>query len=333
MRQTELWPRRPKPGDVGDLASPDRRTEQGGGLGQDGPPSPKHRACLQSRRSWRSDCFISFKNFVVAFDRSNYYQNENYYNVDEVAMVNRFLGLLVGSAVIASGAEALAQDASSAPPALAFPGSFGVPSAVSPGPNTGFVGVSFSTPRGGIEGNGPDIESSVGYSFGNPLDAVSVTVSVNVTGSDPFGDAGSFSVSASRLLRAGGSSVTFLGATVANLLDWGVAVDPTYSAYLSHLTSIELVGSEVPVQLVAGYGSDITRSTDGSGDIDDGLFAGFGLGVSENLSAGISVTATQVNAGFSYSLPETPIGATISVLDILDTTDRRTFVASLSYNF
>jgi hypothetical protein len=241
--------------------------------------------------------------------------------------------MLVGAAVLVSGSAALAQDASGAPRALAFPGSFGVPSAVSPASNSGFVGVSFTTPRGGIEGNGLDIESSLGYSLGNPLEGVSVTFSVNITGSDPFGDAGSFGLSASRLLRAGGSSATFLGATAANLLDWGVAVDPTYSAYLSHLTSIELVGSEVPVQLVAGYGSDITRSTDGSGDIDDGIFAGVGLGVSENLSAGISLTATQVNAGFSYSLPGTPIGATISVLDILDTTDRRTFAASLGYSF
>ncbi|MBM1223023.1 hypothetical protein JQU17_22745 [Ponticoccus sp. SC2-23] len=248
-------------------------------------------------------------------------------------MFYQLCGMLVGSAVLVSGSEAFAQDASSAPPALAFPGSFGVPSAVSPAPNTGFVGVSFSTPRGGIEGNGLDIESSVGYSFGNPLDAVGVTLSVNITGSDPFGDAGSFSLSASRLLRAEGSSATFLGATVANLLDWGVAVDPIYSGYLSHLTSIELVGVEVPLQLVAGYGSDITRSTDGSGDIDDGIFAGVGLGVSENLSAGISVTTTQVNAGFSYSLPDIPVGATISILDILDTTERRTFVASLGYSF
>jgi hypothetical protein len=218
---------------------------------------------------------------------------------------------------------------------LAFPGTFGVPTAVAAKNGTFFAGLTLANPRGGVAGAGADGDFVAGYTVGNPLDLVSLTFGVAVTGLSPFGDAGSFSVTANRLVSAGGKSATFVGASASNLLGWGVAGDrdAMLSAYVSHLTSFGIGAAEVPVQFTAGYGTDNTRGADGLAQMDDGMFAGFGVGVTEAVSFGMSATRTQLNVGTTMSFAGTGVSATIGVLDVADNTDRRQVSLSVAYSF
>jgi len=161
---------------------------------------------------------------------------------------------------------------------LAFPGTFGVPSAVAPRSGSAFVGATYATPRGGVSGAGGDGDLVAGYSIGNPLDAVSLTIGLALTGTNPLGDAGAFSLTASRLLQAGGNTATFFGVSASNLLPWGVNArrSEQYSGYVSHLVGVKAGSVEIPLQFVLGYGTDNTRDSAGAGLLSDGVFAGFG---------------------------------------------------------
>ena len=218
---------------------------------------------------------------------------------------------------------------------LAFPAVFGVPSAVAPKSKSAFVGMTYANPRGGVAGRGGDADIVAGYSIGNPLDAVSLTFGVALTGTIPIGDAGSFSVSASRLLQASGNTATYFGASASNLLPWGsnVARPTQYSAYVSHVVGVKTASVEVPLQFIIGYGTDSAYSSSGNGSLSDGAFAGIGIGVHESISISFSVTHTQVNVGMSYSLRNTGLGATVGLLDAMDNTDRQQLSISVSYGF
>ena len=243
---------------------------------------------------------------------------------------------LCSSAVFAEGPVQAPQSSLVSPVAsLAFPGTFGVPSAVAPRDGTGFLGATYANPRGGVSGSGGDGDLVAGYALGNPLDAISLTFGIALTGIEPLGDSGSLSITASRLLRAGGMSATFIGASVSNILAWGDSAGRSemYSAYVSHLVGVNLGNTEVPFQLSVGYGTDNTRSSDGAGRMSDGMFAGVGFGVTENLSASVSATRTQINVGATLSIPETSFSVTAGVLDVTRNTDRRQFSLSAGYSF
>lgn len=228
---------------------------------------------------------------------------------------------------------------------LSFPGMFGAPSAVAPLAGSGFAGVTYVNPRGGVAGSGGDADVSAGYTIGNPVTNVSVTFGLAITGTQPirdFADAGSLSISASRLLQAGGTSATFVGASASNLAKWGAGKDEhNYSVYLSHLTGFKAGGVEVPLQFVVGYGNNNTRDTSSGFDgtaggidlLDNGGFAGVGVGLSRNLSGSISFNSVQTNVGFTVSVPNTNMSVTLGVLDVDDRTRRRQTVLSLGVGF
>ncbi|MDP5334783.1 MAG: hypothetical protein NWR54_07340 [Paracoccaceae bacterium] len=259
------------------------------------------------------------------------------------ARIGRLGASLLAATSIVAGSAAFADTSVQAPQAslaspvasLAFPGTFGVPSAVAPRDGTGFLGATYANPRGGVSGSGGDGDLVAGYAVGNPLDAVSLTFGVALTGIDPLGDSGSFSITASRLLRAGGTSATFIGASVSNLLGWGDSADRSemYSAYVSHLAGVTVGDTEIPFQFTLGYGTDNTRSSDGAGRLSDGMYAGVGVGVTESLSASVSATRTQINVGATLSIPGTSFSTTAGVLDVTDNTDRRQFSLSVGYSF
>jgi hypothetical protein len=150
-----------------------------------------------------------------------------------------------------------------------------------------------------------------------------------------LGDAGSLSVSASRLLRAGGQSATFVGFSASNLAPWGTnAGRPAmFSGYVTHLFGVATPAIEIPMLITAGMGTDNTRSSDGSGIMSDGMFAGFGMGLTNTLSAGISTTATQQNVGATLSIPGTGISTTVGILDVTNNTQRRQVSISVAYGF
>lgn len=218
---------------------------------------------------------------------------------------------------------------------LAFPSIFGVPTAVAAKNGTSFVGISLVDQRGGVSGAGPDGDFVAGYSMGNPLDSVSLTFGLAVTGLSPFGDAGSLSVTANRLIHAGGKSALFLGASASNLMAWGASADRNemLSAFASNLTTFGVGAVEVPVQITAGYGTDNTRSTDGSGTMTDGVFVGVGVGVTNLVSLGLSATETQLNIGAAVNFPGTGLSATLGLLDVTDNTNLRQFSLSTAYSF
>lgn len=218
---------------------------------------------------------------------------------------------------------------------LAFPGGFGVPTAVAPRSGTGFAGVTYGNPRGGVSGAGGDGDIVAGYSLGNPINGVSFTLGLAITGTEPLGDAGSLSLSASRLLRAGGKSATFFGVSASNLAPWGVdARRPAmFSAYVSHLVAITAGQIEIPVQVTVGYGTDSTRQSNGSGTLEDGPFAGIGVGVSKIASLGVSATRTQLNLGATLTVPNVPVSVTFGVMDVTNNTDRRQFSLSVGLAF
>lgn len=250
------------------------------------------------------------------------------------------LGVVLGAASANQVfADTVVQAPSSALPrtvsSLAFPALFGIPTAVAPKSGKLFAGLTYANPRGGVPGGGGDGDFSAGYSLGNPLDGVSITLGLAVTGLVPFGDAGSLSVTASRLLRAGGKSATFAGASASNLLAWGINSDRSemYSVYASHLVGLDISSIEIPIQLTVGYGTDNTRSVDGSGRLSDGVFAGVGVGLSESLSVGLSATRTQLNIGATFSIPGLNVSPTFGVFDVTDNTGRRQFTLSAAYSF
>jgi len=251
-----------------------------------------------------------------------------------------FFGFMASAAVAQSTTVIQAPSSTLTSPSasLSFPGMFGVPSAVAPKGGTGFVGLTFVNPRGGNPGGGGDASVYAGYTIGNPVDSLSVTFGVSVTGTMPFADAGQFSVSASRLLRAGGTSATFIGASVSQLGTWGSGAipDTKYSVYMSHLAGFQVSGVEVPVQLVVGYGNDNTRTGAPVGVVpqfENGAFAGVGIGMTKNLSGSVSFTRNQVNTGVTVSVPNTSMGVSVGVLDATDNINRRQLSVSVGFGF
>ena len=217
-----------------------------------------------------------------------------------------------------------------------FPSVFGVPSAVGPAGNTGFVALTLTNPRQGISGEGWDGDASAGYTIGDAVDNVALTFGVNVASLEGFGDDGSFFLNASRQIAATGSNRTYLGLQAANLGAWGDADedDEALTATLSHLTSISSAGGDIPVQFTVGFGEDNTVEDDGSGDSDDGVFLGVGFGISENFGASVSATETQLNLGVGFSVPSLPnVGFSAGVFDVTDNTERRQFSLTAAFSF
>ena len=218
---------------------------------------------------------------------------------------------------------------------LSFPSIFGVPSAVAPKSKSFFFGATYATPRAGVSGAGGDGDLVAGYTIGNPIDAVSITFGLAVTGVDPLGDAGALSISASRLLQASGNSATFLGFSVSNVLPWGVNKnrDEMYSFYASHRVGATLGGKEIPLQFTIGYGTDTIRDGSGTGVTSDGAFIGMGIGLTNALSGSISATETQVNAGMTFLVPDAGVSMTLGVMDVFDNTDRQQVAFSVGMSF
>lgn len=289
--------------------------------------------------------FDECANYVTEASRKRTYEigsliNMNKYRISKTALALSFS--VVSSSVFAGNVAPVQAPAATLPNpvavasgsdvSLAFPGTFGIASAVAPVSGSGFVGANYVNLRDGVKGAEGDGSVSAGYSLGNPISGVSVTLSASVTGTDPFGDAGSFSLSASRLLRAGGSSATFVGASSSNLAAWGAgSSEEQFSVYTSHLVGFQAGGVEVPLQLVVGYGTSNTRNA--ADVLEDGAFAGVGIGMTQNISGSISFTETQVNTGFNVSIPNTSASVTVGVYDVTDNTDRQQFSLSVGYGF
>ena len=234
----------------------------------------------------------------------------------------------LSSSVAADGHETVART---------FPAIFGAASAVAAPGGSGYVALTYSTPRGGVSGNDADGDVSAGYTIGNPVKNVSVSFGVNINSlSDNFGDSGNFTLGLSRVANIGERSVTFVGLSAGKLAGWGDAAsdDETYSAYVSHVTAYDSGSGEIPVQYTLGYGADSTLSEDGLGTLSDGIFYGVGVGVSETVSVSLSGTETQLNLGGTVIIPSVSgLSVTAGVYDATDNASRQQYSLTVAYGF
>lgn len=225
--------------------------------------------------------------------------------------------------------------------ALAFPSIYGAPSAIAPQGGTGFIGLTLVYPRRDVPNTATtkekiDGDVVVGYTLGNPIDAVSVTASLVITSlTNAFADSGAVALDFSRALHVTDDSLTFVGFSASNLAAWGDAkLDPeAYSAYVSHLFSVNGPRGEIPLQITVGYG-DQTTYDDWGILVGEGWFYGLGIGLTPNLSASLSGTRNQLNIGLALGLPAFPDwGLSAGVYDVTDNIDRRQFSISISRSF
>ncbi len=253
-----------------------------------------------------------------------------------VLCVVAFVGQAVAQSTNTTDLGQLAATPERAEAELAFPSIFGAASAVAPAGGTGYAALTYATPRNGISGSDGDGDVAAGYTFGNPVDGISVSLGVVVTGLDPFGDSGSFNISASRLLGATDRSATFVGASALGLGGWGDATadGESYAVYVSHLAALGAGSAEIPLQATFGYGNRTTLADDGSGRVEDGVFYGLGAGITPTLSISVSGTATQMNAGAVLRIPQLDgISLSAGIFDISDNTDRQQMTATIAYSF
>ncbi|WP_425073732.1 hypothetical protein [Sagittula sp. S175] len=225
--------------------------------------------------------------------------------------------------------------------ALAFPSTFGAPSAIAGAGGSGFIGLTLVYPRRDVPSNAStkdklDGDIVVGYTVGNPIDNISLTFSAAITSlTNTFGDSGALAIDLSRALYVTDDTLTFIGATASNLAAWGDArIDPeAYSIYVSHLFSLSGPRAEIPMQITVGYGDQSTYDDWGI-NVEEGWFYGIGVGLTPNLSASLSGTRNQLNIGANASLPFLPDwGISAGVYDVTDNVDRRQFAISISRAF
>jgi len=216
----------------------------------------------------------------------------------------------------------------------AFPAVFGVSSAFPVPGGTAYGALTYANPRGGVAGSGGDGDVSFGFGVGSPTKNVGINFGVDITGTQPFGDAGSFSLSLSRALSVQSNSLTFASIGASQLGGFGTSkgVPVKYSATVAHLTSLGAAGNEFPLMLSAGYATRNTFSKTAIGTLSDGFFVGAGIGVSKNLSVSMSATQTQINIGASANIPGLDgVSVSLGMYDVANTVQRRQTALTVSY--
>ena len=268
---------------------------------------------------------------------------------NDVATLPKPISFICGLAAIlvlnAPGAMAQTSGASAEGPtqietpsgeARRFPSVFGAASAFPSPPRSGFVGLTYANPRGGIEGSGPDGDLGAGYTIGNPIENVSLTFGLAITSLEGFGDSGSLSLNVARALSIGPQSLTFVGASASNLAAFGDAEDApeAYAVFVSHLRTFPHRARWRSAGVVH---SRLWRSDRRSmifGAVGDGFFVGVGVGVARNLSVSVSATETQLNTGISFGIPDIPrVSVSMGVFDVTNNVERRQFSLGVSYGF
>ncbi|MCT4557672.1 MAG: hypothetical protein N4A61_06390 [Pelagimonas sp.] len=219
-----------------------------------------------------------------------------------------------------------------------FASQFGAPSAITAPKNTGYVALTGTNPRGGIKGNPGDGDLSFGYALGNPVSGVGVTVGVDVTGLEPFGDSGSFSLTFSRLLHAGQNSVTFGAISGSGIGGWGDQKgNERGSIFFTHMTQLQMGETAVPFMATLGYGQD-AKFKGGTGKNrakkENGVFWAMGVGVTDFMSFSLSGTDNQVNAGVGLRIPGVDgLSVSLGQYDLANKHDRTQTALTVSYAY
>lgn len=206
---------------------------------------------------------------------------------------------------------------------------FGVPTAGVAASGRIFGSASMVSPRGGVDGAGLDFDTAFGFGIGSETESVGVQVTANVTGTNPFGDAGYFGLKFGRRL-VDGPNPTSAALSISKLAPWGSIgnnTDASVTLVVTHLNSFSLGDTEYPVMVTSGYGNQTLGG-------EPGAFLGFGVGLTSNFGMSLSGNVEQINAGVGLSIPGID-GLSISTgfNDITDSNDQRQFSLSVSYSF
>lgn len=251
-------------------------------------------------------------------------------NTAVVVKLSKVIGLALFLGTVSTNAIADGFPSTTTP---GFATLFGVPSAVPAPSGTAYAALTYVTPREGIAGKTPDGDVSFGFTAGNPVTGVGLAFGADITGLEPFGDAGSFSLQASRLLGITETTATFAAISYSGFGGWGAQRGQEKLSI--YATTFGTVGGAIPKPylLTIGYGQDTQYTGFGTGVLEDSLFWGAGIGLTENLSASLSGTTNQVNFGVGVRLPGLEnISISAGVLDVTDAVDRRQKSITIGYS-
>lgn len=161
---------------------------------------------------------------------------------------------------------------------------------------TGYASASIFTPRGGVPGAGADGSVSFGVGFGNAQTGVGGSLTLNSTGTVPFGSDGDFTLKFATALNTG-KNPTYIGVQFNHLGPWGANTALPKSADISvtHFNSFD----NTPYMVTIGYG---THNFTGA----SGVFGGIGFGLTKDLGFGVSVKNSRITAGFGYRVSQVP---------------------------
>lgn len=204
----------------------------------------------------------------------------------------------------------------------------GIPSAtVAPhGLVFGSLSVSSDVPGPVTHGDG---SLALGFGLGSAEENVGLQVTSYFTNfSDSIGGSGYLAFSASRRVSAG-STPLYAGLSIGQVGGWGnsSALDPSATVTLTGFSALVGRDGEVwPLMFTLGGGSNIRN-----GETDPGLFAGVGIGLTEELGASVAWYGDHVNLGTSYRPQGTTNGYfTASLIDAFDQQDSRRAVVSFN---
>ncbi|MCR9124488.1 MAG: hypothetical protein NXH82_00030 [Rhodobacteraceae bacterium] len=185
-----------------------------------------------------------------------------------------------------------------APASSARASTIGIPGGYTLPHRSGYVAVAGSDKRERSTRSSTDGSLAFGIGMGDPVNAVGmdVAVSINSAGASDFADSGSVNFKVSRQIASPfQGEVASVALGLGNAVRWGdtkKAEQNYYVAASSTLSFQTSAGNVVPTVWSLGYGSAV-----GTFETSPGLFAGFGVGVTDWLSLGASWSGDEVIAG------------------------------------
>lgn len=205
----------------------------------------------------------------------------------------------------------------------------GVPSGTVAPHGVVFGSLALSDRRAGSTVRDNDGSLALGFGLGSAEDGVGVQVTASIASlSRDFGDAGSFSLKASRRISAGDWH-TYFGVSADYLAPWGdvKGQKAALTAALTSFTAVQIGQNTHPLMLTIGGGNRIRNN-----DRDSGGFAGIGLGLTETFAVSAAWTGDGLDLGLGVKVPGIEgLDLTFAVNDVSDRKDSRRVTATATW--
>lgn len=190
-------------------------------------------------------------------------------------------------------------------------------------------GLAFASLSGATDSPSGNVDGSLalGLGFGSAEESLGVQVTAQITSlTDAFADSGYLSLKISRRL---GDQPLYLAIQGDHLLNWGdsTLIDPSAKVALTYFTSVQTASGTFPVMMTLGAGTKVRNF-----NTEPGVFAGVGVGLSQNLGASVSWTGDYVDLGLGFKVSD-QISMTATLADVFDQKDRRRASFSVNYTF